>query len=1340
MSTDLSGQTLGEFELLERLGSGKFADVYRANWPARRRQVALKVFKDSLADASKGVTLDLVSLARDEARRSFSLDHPNIVKGYGLYDVGEHSLMIMDLVDGPTLYDLLAARRPAAPGEFGTAAPSGPSAIGDETVFDPGLRDSQLVGREETVVHSDEESDRPDAGPLGPARLPTKVVSAGEAAPVDAPRHTPLALGYVATIANDLCEALDYAHGRGVVHRDLKPENIFIAWNGVTLLGDFGVALAQEASSLMRTGMIIGTVHYMSPEQAKGLRKIDGRSDIYSLGVVLYHMLTGTLPFEGALLTLLDAHQRQTPERPSLRRGDIPLALEQVVLKCLAKEPKDRYASAHDLAAAIKRAVAPLPLTDLPELVAHARSKRPSSAPGSEKQLRQEAAGYCSSCGSPLTADEAASSCGACYRVLKPGEAAGEAKRLATDAAAFAASFKLDAVTDWGVLEWEYRRTIRPALEPKLQDVAATWAKLLDAGSVVPPQWNYIAQPRDSRLLPAAKQLFNLICLWNATSVDRFLVHDDFVKERTRRTAELRGQAYQLLGLHHCAVAAASTTHADTVRGYTAARHWFGKAAEDLANVAADLSAAATFAAGLTQVILDYPDQPRAADALTAPVIPVKAGGRQISGLATDLQVLTSYRGADERSRTRLRGGEANVARLLEKGDAALADREATLQDLADRARAERARVDAHCTEINDAYRRDLGLFAGLGIAARIGVVVGPLLVLLLASFLIWTIKGNAPMLMAAVLAAGALSLPLGAGYLGGKLLSRPDVDRYDISPVVAGVLSLWALVAFTLWCYGVTQPAAVGLLTGKTIGWAVGILVALACMWALVIWGSGNELGGRLWYTFITAVVLATIGLVVGYGIALSHWLPGHFLWLLGGTALLALLGWTAAHTVSVIRHTRTLAQGRRNALLRMLDAESETALRVVETELTSKVESCRDVTKELTGKIAAEIASLETEAQALSARLLCRSAPGELTPLDLVRQNAANLNSAGADAAIDRLVAVRSPISHARSQLAAQIKRLPVTDGEAMAAKASQGPGERAEGEKVAGAQAEAELRRLTAWAAPTVVLLLGSVAWGIAGVHYIPRRAELPPPVPFWTIRSADTPEPISALPLQGPRAVPSLTATATRAAGATPTAAATAATATSAAASRSVTPRPPTATATLPPSTPAPRFVARTVKTVGNWFAGTYRRLSRSPAVTRAAAWFEGMKVRLGLARATPTPATAPAPGSAAPTTAAPKQTAAPFGTSVSNDAASSKVVAIVNVRGANVRGGPGTNYPASSIAITGTQTTVIGRNPAGDWWYVCCVGGKQVWLANSVVRIEGSPADVKAVPTVVVPAP
>ena len=1341
MSTDLSGQKLGEFKLKARLGSGKFADVYRADWPARKREVALKVFKDSLEDASRGAAVDLVRLAREEARRSFSLDHPNIVKGHGLYELGGHSLMVMDLVDGLTLYDLLAARRPAVPAEFGLVAPDGQAirpATSDETMLDLGLGGSQPADREETLLHPGKESDRPDAGWAAPPRLPTQVIPSGEAAPADAPCCPPLALGHVATIANDLCEALAYAHEHGVIHRDLKPENIFIDWTGRTLLGDFGVALAQEVSSIMRTGMIVGTVHYMSPQQAMGLREIDGRSDIYSLGVVLYHMLTGTVPFEGALFTVIDAHKRQTPERPSLRRGDIPLALEQVVLKCLAKEPKDRYASARDLASAIKRAVAPLPLTDLPEQVAHARSVPLTSAPGPERPRRAEAAGYCPDCGSPLTEDEAAGRCGACRSVLKPGEAAGEAKRLDADAATFAASFKLDAVTDWGVLGWEYARTIRPALEPKLHAAATTWAELLNAGSVVPPQWNYTAQPRDSRLLPAAKQLFNLIHLWEAAPVDRFLVHDDFIKERTRRTAELRGQACHLLGLHHCAVAAASATHADIVHGYIAARHWFGRAAEDLATVAPDLSAAVTFSARLTQAILDYPGQPTAADAIAAPVIPVKAGGRPIPGLGVDLQVLAAYQGADERSRARLRSGEANVARFLDQGGVTLTARETALQNLADRARAEQARVDARCTEINDAYRRDLGLFAGLGIAARVGVLAGPFLLLLAAGFLIWTIKGNVSLVMAIVLAAGAVCLPLGAGYLGGKLLGGPRADIYDISPMIIGVLSLWALMAFTFWYYGVTQPAAVGLLTGKTIGWAIGGLVALAGLWAFVIRGFATEIGGKLWYTFVITVGLLTIGLVVGYGIALSHWLPGHFLWLLGGAALLILFGWTAARTVTVIRNTRTLAQGRRSALLRGLNDESETTLKGIEAELTGKVGSCRNVTKDLTGKTTAEVTGLEAEAQALSARLLRRSAPGELTPLDLMRGKAASLDRAGADAATERLDAVRLPISQARRQLAAQMKRLPVTVDEATAIEASHARGKKAEGEQVEGAQAEAALRRFTAWAVPTVVLLLGASAWGVAGVHYIPRRAALPPPVPFWTIRSAATPRPVAVLPPHLPTGVGTPAATATRAADVTLSPASTVATATRATTSRSATPR--LVTATPPSPTHAPPLVERTVRTVRNWFTDTYRQLSRSSAVTEAAAWFESTKVRLGQARPTLAPVPVPTLGPAAPMTAAPKQTVAPAGTSAPKAATASPVAAIVDVSHANVRKGPGTNYPVVSVAVTGTRTSVVGRNPAGTWWYVCCFGEKQVWLADSVVRIEGLSAAIKALPTVVAPAP
>ena len=151
-------------------------------------------------------------------------------------------------------------------------------------------------------------------------------------------------------VASAVAQALDYAHRRGFVHRDVKPENILFDEDGRPQLTDFGIARAMESGTRMTaTGMSIGSPHYMSPEQAQGLR-VDGRSDLYSLGVVLYEMLTGRLPFEaGNTLAVALAHLNEpAPELPPA------LAVWQPVLdRLLAKSPEDRYASAGELAEAL---------------------------------------------------------------------------------------------------------------------------------------------------------------------------------------------------------------------------------------------------------------------------------------------------------------------------------------------------------------------------------------------------------------------------------------------------------------------------------------------------------------------------------------------------------------------------------------------------------------------------------------------------------------------------------------------------------------------------------------------------------------------------------------------------------------------------------------------------------------------------------------------------------------------------------------------------------------------------------------------------------------------------
>ena len=173
-------------------------------------------------------------------------------------------------------------------------------------------------------------------------------------------RNQRLSIVDAARIARQVADALGYAHTRGIVHRDIKPDNILLDGSGHVLVTDFGIAkAAQEASASQLTteGMVVGTPHYMSPEQATGER-VDGRSDIYALGVVLYQMLAGTPPFEGESAQSVLMKQATVDPLPIRQlRGDVPAALATVIERMLAKDPADRYQTADEVSQALVAAL-----------------------------------------------------------------------------------------------------------------------------------------------------------------------------------------------------------------------------------------------------------------------------------------------------------------------------------------------------------------------------------------------------------------------------------------------------------------------------------------------------------------------------------------------------------------------------------------------------------------------------------------------------------------------------------------------------------------------------------------------------------------------------------------------------------------------------------------------------------------------------------------------------------------------------------------------------------------------------------------------------------------------
>ncbi len=271
----LAGQTLGKYQVIERLGRGGMAEVYKAYHPQLERYAAIKVLHHFLAEGQ-----DFTARFQREARAIAALQHPNIVQVYDFESQDDLYYMVMEFVDGGTLKDRL---------------------------MQPGA---------------------------------------------------PLLLEQTARITREMAAALAYAHHQGVLHRDIKPANVLLGKDGRVVLTDFGIARILSDTQFTATGTLVGTPAYMSPEQGKGM-PVSVTSDIYSLGVILYEMVTGKVPFDSDTpLAVIHKHINEPLPRPSSLNPDTPPALEAVIEKALEKEPANRYRQADELVRALDEALA----------------------------------------------------------------------------------------------------------------------------------------------------------------------------------------------------------------------------------------------------------------------------------------------------------------------------------------------------------------------------------------------------------------------------------------------------------------------------------------------------------------------------------------------------------------------------------------------------------------------------------------------------------------------------------------------------------------------------------------------------------------------------------------------------------------------------------------------------------------------------------------------------------------------------------------------------------------------------------------------------------------------
>jgi WD40 repeat protein/tRNA A-37 threonylcarbamoyl transferase component Bud32 len=270
---ELIGQHLGPYRVLEQIGVGGMATVYKAYQPAMDRHVAVKVIAAHFAQEET-----FLRRFRREAKAVAKLEHAHILPVYDSGEAESRPYLVMRYLEAGT------------------------------------LKDRMIRG--------------------------------------------PLPLTEVNHIIGQVGSALDYAHRMGVVHRDVKPSNVLLDAEGNTFLTDFGLAKMMEASAqLTGTGVGVGTPAYMSPEQGKGA-KVDSRTDVYSLGVMLYEMVTGRAPYEAETpLAVVLKHIQEPLPLPRSVRPDLPEEVEQVILRAMAKEPDDRFQTAGEMVRALDAAV-----------------------------------------------------------------------------------------------------------------------------------------------------------------------------------------------------------------------------------------------------------------------------------------------------------------------------------------------------------------------------------------------------------------------------------------------------------------------------------------------------------------------------------------------------------------------------------------------------------------------------------------------------------------------------------------------------------------------------------------------------------------------------------------------------------------------------------------------------------------------------------------------------------------------------------------------------------------------------------------------------------------------
>ena len=319
---------LGDYRIVREVGRGGMGVVYEAEQLSLSRRVALKVLPFA-------AVLDERQIKRfkNEALAAAQLDHPHIVDVHGVGCERSVHFYAMRFVDGETLAQVITKLRSTSQPTLQSRGQPPPEPVAATEANDQHLAGND--GDEQDLVPTDQHETVPIAA------LSTHRSAAGKEY-----------FCSVARIGCEVAEALDHAHQQGVVHRDIKRANIMIDAAGKSWVTDFGLAHVETGASLTMTGDLLGTLKYMSPEQALAKRVIvDHRTDIYSLGATLYELLTLEPVFSGKdKQDLLRQIAFDEPRAPRRFNAKIPLELQIIVLKSIEKNPQRRYGTAQELA------------------------------------------------------------------------------------------------------------------------------------------------------------------------------------------------------------------------------------------------------------------------------------------------------------------------------------------------------------------------------------------------------------------------------------------------------------------------------------------------------------------------------------------------------------------------------------------------------------------------------------------------------------------------------------------------------------------------------------------------------------------------------------------------------------------------------------------------------------------------------------------------------------------------------------------------------------------------------------------------------------------------------